>query len=471
MSDDALHTHTVSRAARLLRERQISPLELTRAYLERIERLDGHYRAYITVTADAALAAAEEATREIARGRWRGPLHGVPIAFKDLFAIRGVRLTCGGKITGNFAPDHDATAVAKLRAAGAILLGTLNLHEYAWGGTSINPHFGTPRNPWNPACIPGGSSGGSGVAVIAGLAAGSLGTDTGGSVRLPAALTGCVGLKPTYGRISRFGVFPLCWSFDHVGLLTRSVEDAALLLQVLAGPDPRDPTSSDAAVPDYPAALVNDLKGLRLAVPRDHFFDVMQPAVLEAFEAALRQLRALGATVEDVALPLMRYVPAASYVMMAAEAHSVHAATLRTRARDYGDDVRARLLLGGLIPAGDYLKAQRFRRQLRQSVFETLERVDAFVMPTTVLTATRIDQPTIRIGDRELVVNAHLSRCTRPFNMTGLPAISVPAGFSDQGLPIGLQIAGRPFGELAVLRIAHAYEQSTVWHTRRPADP
>ncbi|MGD9763999.1 MAG: amidase [Candidatus Binatia bacterium] len=468
MTDAELVSATLTSAGELVRRKQISPLELTRAYLDRIERLDGHFRAYIAVTPKQALAAAERATQEIARGQWRGPLHGIPIAYKDLFAVRGVPMTCGSKVMADHLPDCDATAVLRMAEAGAISLGKLNLHEFAWGGTSINPHYGTPRNPWHPEYISGGSSGGSGVALAGSLALGSLGTDTGGSVRIPSALCGVVGLKPTYGRVSRYGVFPLCWSFDNVGPMGKTVEDVAHQLQVLAGYDPKDPTSSRRAVPNYAAALTDDVKGLRLGVPTEHFFEGIEPIVRERVDAAIHHLCELGAIAEPVSLPLMSYVPQTSYVMMLSEAYAVQADMLRNRAREYGDDVRTRLLMGGVISADDYLKAQRFRRLLRDQVMRILGRVDALVTPTSLITAKRIDQPTARIADRDIVVNAYISRCTRPFNMTGVPALSVPCGFSAEGLPVGLQVVGRPFDEETVLRIAHAYERSTPWHERRP---
>jgi aspartyl-tRNA(Asn)/glutamyl-tRNA(Gln) amidotransferase subunit A len=468
MTVEELTQCTIAELAPRLRKREISPLEVTRAHLQRIDRLNGRLLAYLTVLSERAMATAQQAEDEIRRGEYRGPLHGVPVAVKDLFAIRGVRMTCGSRVLAQVAESH-ATVVQRLEEAGAVLLGTLNMHEFAWGATSINPHYGTPRNPWDPDRIPGGSSGGSAVATCAGLAMATLGSDTGGSVRIPASLSGVVGLKPTYGRVSRTGVFPLCWSLDHPGPLTRSVTDAALVLQAIAGYDPTDPTTSRRPVPDYVRQLTGEVRGVRVGVPRTLFFEQLDPQVAAAVEAAIGVLRELGVTCVDIDLPLMRYVPAASFPMMVTEAYAVHEPMLRSRAQDYGADVRMRLVLGATVLASHYLKAQRFRTLLCQEVRRALQDVDALVTPTTLMTAARIDEPVVRIGGEEVVVVAHLARFTRPFNLTGMPALSLPCGFNDVGLPIGLQIIGRPFDESTVLRLAYAYEQHTPWHTRRPA--
>ena len=460
---------SIAELAPLIQKKAISPVEVTRAYLDRIDRLNDEYLAYLTILSDEALVAARNVEQEIVHGQYRGPLHGIPIALKDLFAVKGVRMTCGSKIMAAHIADSDATVVTRLRQAGTILLGKLNMHEFAWGGTSLNPHYGTPRNPWDRTRLPGGSSGGSAVAIAAGLALGTLGTDTGGSVRIPASLSGIVGLKPTYGRVSRFGVYPLSHSCDHVGPMVSTVADAAALLHAIAGPDPNDPTASAAAVPDYTATLKEDIRGLRLGVPQAYFFEDIESAVREGVQAAIQHLSGLGATVEAVLIPSIQHVVASSTAIIAAEAYEIHARTMQTRSQDYGADVRTRLLLGACVQAAQYLKAQRFRSLLRQEMLDLLDRVDALVTPTTVLAASRIDQPTVTIGDKEFPVAAHIARATRPFNMTGLPAISVPCGFTSDGLPIGLQLVGRPFEEATVLRLAYAYEQSTAWHTRRPA--
>ena len=470
MKTEELAFASIAELAPLIQRKEVSPVEVTQVHLDRIERLNGQFLAYLTVLRDEALAAAREAEQEIARGQYRGPLHGIPIALKDLFAVKGVRLTCGSKILADHMADSDATVVTRLNQAGTILLGKLNMHEFAWGGTSLNPHYGTPRNPWDPTRLPGGSSGGSTVATAAGLAMGTLGTDTGGSVRIPASLSGIVGLKPTYGRVSRFGVYPLSHSCDHVGPMVRTVADAAVLLQAIAGPDPKDPTTSRAAVPDYTLALREDIRGLRLGVPQEYFFDDVEPAVRDGITTAVQHLSSLGAVVEEVSIPSMQHVIASSTAIIGAEAYEIHAQTLKTHSQDYGADVRSRLMLGACIQASQYLKAQRFRTLLCQEMLDILGRVDALITPTTLMTASKIGEPTVHIGGKEVVVAAHIARATRPFNMTGLPAISVPCGFTPDGLPIGLQIVGRPFEETTVLRLAYAYERSTPWHERHPAD-
>ena len=469
MKTEELAFTSITELAPLIQRKEVSPVEVTQVYLDRIERLNGQYLAYLTVLRDEALAAARAIEQEIVGGQYRGPLHGIPIALKDLFAVKGVRLTCGSKILADHRAESDATVVTRLNEAGTILLGKLNMHEFAWGGTSLNPHYGTPRNPWDLTRLPGGSSGGCAVATAAGLAMGTLGTDTGGSVRIPASLSGIVGLKPTYGRVSRFGVYPLSHSCDHVGPMVRTVADAAVLLRAIAGPDPKDPTTSRAAVPDYTLALREDIQGLRLGVPQEYFFEDVESAVRDGITAAVQHLSSLGAVVEEVSIPSMPHVIASSSAIIGAEAYEVHARTLKTHSQHYGADVRSRLMLGACIQASQYLKAQRFRTLLRQEMLDILGRVDALITPTTLMAASRIDDITVDIGGKEVVVAAHIARATRPFNMTGLPAISVPCGFTPAGLPIGLQIIGRPFEETLLLRVAYAYERSTPWHERHPA--
>ena len=469
MTTEELVFTSIAELAPLIQKKEISPVEVTQAYLDRIERLNDQYLAYLTVLKDEALTAARTAEQEVVSGHYRGPLHGIPIGLKDLFGVKGVRMTCGSKILDEHVADSDATVVTKLSQAGTILLGKLNMHEFAWGGTSRNLHYGTPKNPWDITRLPGGSSGGSAVVMAAGLAMGTLGTDTGGSVRIPASLSGIVGLKPTYGRVSRHGVYPLSHSCDHVGPMMRTVADAAVMLQAIAGPDPKDPTASHVAVPDYTLGLKEDVRGLRLGIPQEYFFEDNEPAVREGVQAAIQHLSSLGATVEEVSIPGIHHVIASSTAIIAAEAYEIHAQTMRTRSQDYGDDVWTRLLLGACVDAAQYLKAQRFRTLLRHEMLDVLEQVDALVTPTTVMAASKIDDLTVQIGDKEFVAATHIARATRPFNMTGLPAISVPCGFTPEGLPIGLQVIGRPFEETTVLHAAYAYEQSTPWHARRPA--
>ena len=376
---------SIAETGEQIRRRSLSATELTRAYLERIARRDGELRAYITVCEAAALAAAAAADREIAGGKYRGPLHGIPIALKDLVMTRGVRTTCGARILKDWVPETDATVAARLAEAGAILLGKLNMHEFAYGPTGVNALYGTPRNPWDGTRMPGGSSSGSAVAVAAGLAAGALGTDTGGSIRIPAAFCGIVGLKPTYGRVSRAGVIPLAWSLDHVGPMTRTVTDAALMLQVLAGRDAADPSTVALPVPDYQAALRGDLCGLRLGIPRDFFFAHLEPEIREAVQETAGRLQSQGAAVEEVRLPRISLAGAASFAIMRAEATAYHESYLRSRPGDYGADVRGRLMAGQFLPATQYLKGQRARQVLRAEVDATFIRVHALLAPAVPL--------------------------------------------------------------------------------------
>jgi aspartyl-tRNA(Asn)/glutamyl-tRNA(Gln) amidotransferase subunit A len=459
---------SIAEAGEELRRRALSPVDLTRAYLDRIHRHNGDLLAYITVLGSEAMVAARSAEQEIARGTYRGPLHGIPIALKDLVMTRGIRTTCGSRILGDWVPDTDATVVRRLAEAGAILLGKLNLHEFAYGPTGVNPHYGTSRNPWDPSRMPGGSSSGSGVAVAAGLCAGALGTDTGGSVRIPAALCGIVGLKPTYGRVSRAGVIPLAWSLDHVGPMTRTVTDAALLLQVLAGRDPADPTTADIPVPDYRRAMEGEIRGLRLGLPKDLFFERLDPEVRAAVLAAAQSLEGLGACVEEIPLPRIPHAGPASFAIIASEATAYHEPYLKTRAAEYGADVRSRLTTGQFVLASQYLKAQRARRVLRADVDAALTRVHALLLPTTPIPAPRLDAREVTADGVTEDVRWWLVRCTRPINVTGHPALSVPCGLTAGGLPIGLQLVGRQFDEATLLRIGRAFEAVSPWRDRRP---
>jgi aspartyl-tRNA(Asn)/glutamyl-tRNA(Gln) amidotransferase subunit A len=441
---------------------------LTRAYLDRIQRLDGHLSAYITVLSHEAMAAATAAEQEIVRGRYRGPLHGIPIALKDLIMTRGIRTTCGSRILGDWVPDADATVAARLAEAGAILLGKLNLHEFAYGPTGINPHYGTSRNPWDRGRIPGGSSSGSAVAVASGLSAGALGTDTGGSVRIPAALCGIVGLKPTYGRVSRFGVIPLAWSLDHVGPMTRTVTDAGLLLQALAGRDPLDPSTPDVPVPEYRRVMQGGIRGLRLGLPKHLFLEHLDPEVRTALLAAARSLETCGASLEEIPLPKIHHAGPASFAIIASEATAYHERYLKTRGAEYGSDVRARLATGQFILATQYLKAQRARRVIRAEMDEALGRLDALLLPTTPIAAPRLDETALTVDGVTEDARWWLIRCTRPINVTGHPALSVPCGLTTAGLPIGLQIVGRHYDETTLLRLGHAFEAVSPMRDRLP---
>ena len=439
--------------ARLLAARELSSVELTRAYLERIGRYDAQLRTFITVDADGALAAARAADES---RQSRGPLHGVPIGIKDNIATRGLRTTGGSRVLTNWIPDRDAPVMTRLRQAGAIILGKTNLHEFAYGGTCTNVEFGAVRNPWNTEHVPGGSSGGSAAAVAAGLCAATLGTDTAGSVRLPAAQCGVVGLKPTYGRVSIQDVIPLAWTLDHVGPITRTVDDAELLLQVLAGSE---------FVTAHESATAN---GVRLGVPRRYFFEGLQPDVAVAIEHALEVLRAEGASLHEIDWPDVHLSNSATWTIILAEASAYHRRWFREQPHNYSDATRANLQLAEFLPAADYVQAQRVRSVLRQHVEEVLQSVDALVTPALAITAPRIGQTTAEVGGKVKEINPVFIRLADPFNLTGLPAISVPCGFGADGLPIGLQIAAAPFAESMVLRVARAYETANDWHMRRP---
>jgi aspartyl-tRNA(Asn)/glutamyl-tRNA(Gln) amidotransferase subunit A len=455
---------TMREAGALFRSGQLSPVELTRAFLERIDRLDGTLHAYITVLPEPAMAAARVAEAEMRRGDYKGPLHGIPIALKDLYDTKGIKTTASSRVMAQRVPSKDATTTARLATAGTILLGKLAMHEFALGGPDPTCGFPLARNPWNLEYIPGGSSSGSGTAVAAGLCIGSLGSCTGGSIRGPAAYCSMVGLKPTYGRVSRFGVVPLSWSLDHCGPMTWTVEDTALMLQAIAGHDPHDPSSSQAPVPDYQAALRENIRGLRIGVPR-HFFFANDPRIdrdtLTTVEAALHAFVELGADVEDVTIPMLDYAGAAQPVIMLSEAFGYHERLLRSQPEEFGDMVRARFRMGALFTAADYVQAQRVRNVLKRECAAVLQRVDVLVSPT-------MSTPAPAFAGLDAMTTARRPSFTGPYNLTGMPAISVPCGFTPAGLPVGLQIAGKPFDEPTVLRVAYAYQQHARWFEKRP---
>ena len=454
----------------MIAAKQVSPVEVVRAHLERITALDGSLGAFITVTADAALAAAGEAEAAVSAGRPLGPLHGVPLGLKDLYDTAGVRTTGGSKILAQRVPSADATVVRRLREAGMIVLGKLNMVEFAYGPEGLNSHYGHARNPWDPRThrMAGGSSSGSGVSVAAGLAPAALGSDTGGSIRIPCSLCGLTGLKPTYGRVSRAGVLPLSWSMDHVGPMTRNAADCALVLGAMAGYDAADPTSSVLPVPDYTAALTGDVRGLRVGLLRSFFLEAATPEVRVAVEAAARTLEKAGALVDEVALPSVRAASAGSLAVVATEALTYHAAWLRARASEYDPEVRTRLMLGAFVSGVHYVRGQQARALIRREVDDALARHDVLLAPATPIPAPGIEERQTSLGDGPSDIRSALIRLTRPFNFSGHPACSAPCGFTAGGLPIGMQIVGRPFDEATVLRVADAYQRLTDWHARRP---
>ena len=458
----------ITQLGRALREKEVSPVEVTHAYLDRIERLNPVLNAYITVTSDLALTQARAAEAEIQRGAYRGPLHGVPLGIKDLLDVAGVPTTMGSKILRSNVPSADATAVARLQDAGAVILGKHNLHEFAFGITSENPHYGAVHNPWNTERVPGGSSGGTSAAVAAGLCAAGLGSDTGASIRAPASFCGVVGLKPTYGRVSRAGALPLAWSLDHVGPLARSVADCATLLQAIAGFDPRDPGSAADAVPDFCVDLERGLAGVRVGIPREYFFETVEPDVERLVREAIQTLADLGASVQAVSLPHVSHAQVAGNVIMSSEAAAWHATWLRERAEDYGEDVLARIRGGRLVRAVEYLASQQMRTLIQQDFAQAFQQVDVIVGPTAPLVAPPIGRTFEPGGQLNVSPRSIANRTTVPCNLTGMPAISVPCGISHDGLPVGLQIMAAAFAEPLLLRAAAAYEAATPWHTMRP---
>jgi aspartyl-tRNA(Asn)/glutamyl-tRNA(Gln) amidotransferase subunit A len=463
----------VERLAPLLDRGKISPVDLVEIAARRIEPLNPKLNAFLALAFESARRQARRAEREIRAGRRRGPLHGIPISLKDNIWTRGVETTAGSKILAGFLPAEDATVTARLRRAGAILIGKTNLHEFAYGVTTENPHYGPVRNPWDTRRMVGGSSGGSAASLAAGIGWGSVGSDTGGSVRIPPSLCGVVGLKPTFGRVSCYGVVPLSVSLDHVGPLATSVTGAAWLLDAIAGRDPRDPFTRRAPTPaaGYARSLRQRLGRVRIGLPREHFFEDLDPEVRAAVEAAARQMERLGAKIRDISLPgVDRWVADAAEIAFA-EARHYHesAGYFPARAGEYGEDVRRLLERGGKIRASDYLVHMDRMHQARASWDRMLAGCDALLSPATPIPAPLLGQKIAKIDGKQETVRAVLLRLCRPANFTGAPALVLPCGFTRSGLPIGLQFMGPLWAEERLLRIGYAYEQSTEWQQRRPS--
>ncbi|HXG30456.1 MAG TPA: Asp-tRNA(Asn)/Glu-tRNA(Gln) amidotransferase subunit GatA [Thermodesulfobacteriota bacterium] len=478
---------TIREVSELIRKGEISPVELTESVLRRIEEVDGRLNSYITVLSDHALRSAREAEKTISSGRYIGPLHGVPIGLKDIFVMKGVRTTCGSKILEDFIPPYDATVTLRLKNAGAIIVGKNNMDEFAMGSSTENSYFGPTRNPWDLERVPGGSSGGSAASVSASLCFASIGTDTGGSIRQPAALCGIVGLKPTYGRVSRFGMIAFASSLDQGGPLAKTVEDAALVLNAVAGGDPRDSTSVDVPVPDYTKRIKDGVKGVRIGVPKEYFIEGIDAEVEEGVKRAIALVEDLGGVVEEISLPHTRYAVSAYYIIAPSEASSNLArydgvrygfrssdvGSLRdmyskTRAEGFGNEVKRRIMIGTYaLSAGYYdayyLKAQRVRTLIKRDFEEAFKKVDVIMTPTS-------PEPAFKIGEKtDDPLKMYLSDIfTIPCNLAGLPGISIPCGFTSSGLPIGVQILGKPFDEETLLRVANAYELHTNWREKRP---
>jgi aspartyl-tRNA(Asn)/glutamyl-tRNA(Gln) amidotransferase subunit A len=460
-----LMQQSIKELAPLIRNKEISPVELVEACLQRIEETEPSINAFITVLADKAMEDAVTAEQEIMKGNYKGVLHGIPYSAKDLFTTNGIKTTAGSKILADYVPDYDSTAVKRLSEAGAILVGKNNMHEFAFGGTNENEHYGPTRNPWNLDLIPGGSSGGSGATVAASSSIFSLGTDTGGSIRMPAALCGVVGIKASYGRVSRHGVLPLSSSLDHAGPMTKSAWDAAAVLSVIAGYDPLDAACSANEVPNYLAALEDvgrpPLKGKTLGICKEYYFENLDPEIEKAVLEAVNLLTELGAKVVEVSVPSLPEVVRLQGLITTAEAYAYHSAYLKDRYEEYGTNIRARLEMGQYIPAWAYVEAQRLRQQYKKEWAGVYEKIDLLVAPTTAIPAFPIGKETITFGGKEVNPRdlAILGR-TSPGNFNGYPSISVPCGFTAGGLPIGLQIQGAAFDETLVFQAAYAYEQA-----------
>jgi aspartyl-tRNA(Asn)/glutamyl-tRNA(Gln) amidotransferase subunit A len=444
--------------------RSLSPVALTEMMLDRIARIDPKLLSYVTVLKDDAISSARLAEKEIADGNYRGALHGVPIAIKDIYDTKGVRTTACSKVRENYIPAEDSTVVRKFREAGAVILGKVTTHEFAYGFDSR-----PTKNAWNLNHIPSGSSGGSGAAIAAGLCFAATGSDTGGSIRAPAAANGITGIKPTYGRVSKAGVAVLSWSLDHAGPMARTVRDLAILLGVMAGPDSLDPHTKDIAVPNYAAGLSGDIRGVRLGLPSNYFFDDVEPFVEQAIRTAIADLEALGAKAVPISIPDLDGVLDCMLAIAMSEAATYHQQTMRATPELFSDETRQLLETGELTLATTYINAQRSRLAIKNAFKQAMRDVDVLVTPTQPTTAPKIGQTNSRIGAREESVFAVSARFCAPFNISGLPAISVPCGFSPEGMPIGLQIIGKPFDEETVLRIADAFERSTQWHLKHPA--
>jgi aspartyl-tRNA(Asn)/glutamyl-tRNA(Gln) amidotransferase subunit A len=454
---------TIAEASRLIRARKLSPVELTRALLARIAAIDGTYHAFILVMEEAALAQAKAAEAAIMRGEWRGPMHGMPYAAKDIFDVAGTATTCHSKLRRDHRASTDGAAIVRLREAGAVLLGKLALHEFATGGPTLELPWPAARNPWNLDLHPGGSSSGSAVAVAVGMAPGALGTDTGGSVRNPASCCGIVGMKPTFGTVSRAGVFPLAFSLDHVGPLTRTVEDNAIMLGAVAGNDPSDPASSKRPPAEYAAGIGAGVTGLRIGLIA-HFYEEDMIAVAEqsaAIDAAADVLRRLGAVVTPVRLSSLKRHSECGRTILTAESFAIHERDLQERPHDYADITRRKLLPGAFIPAVDYIRAQQLRTALCGEFAAAMRNLDA------VITLSSLDMP-CRIDDAETIAKTYERQCRMPFNVTGAPAIAVPTGFTAAGMPTAMQVAGRWFDEPMVYRVAQAYCDATGWCERHP---
>ena len=468
MAPSDLAFMSVSDLAAAIRRRDVSPMTITEAFLGQIRHLNDRFKAYITVTEDRALAEAAAAERELSTGTDLGALHGIPYACKDIIDTRGAPTTAGSRVLDREPTEQDACVIERLTKDGAILLGKANLHEFAYGATGENPHFGTVANPYDSTRLAGGSSSGSAAAVAYGLAPAALATDTGGSTRVPATLCGLVGLKPTQGRVSVRGVIPYCWSFDHVGVITRTAGDAALFLETMAGHDPADPASADVPIGEYSEALDDGVRGLKIGVPRQFFFDHADGEIVDAAHRTIDLLQRLGAEPKTIDVPSMEHVRTVSIVIQMPEALSYHSRHLPERAALYGDDIRSGLAVGQFLLAEHYVRAKRMVEVLRRETTAMLDGVDVMITPACPIVAPPMGTATVTTGGFEEPVGNALTRFTTLFNMTGEPALTVPGGMHSSGLPMGVQIVGRLFDEATILRVGHAIQKNDDRPIPRP---
>ncbi len=478
---------TIKEASELIKKKELSPVELTQSVLDRIKDKDEHLNTYVTVLEDKSVESAKKAEEEITSGNYLGPLHGIPLGLKDIFVTKNITTTCGSKMLENFVPPYDATVTEKLQNSGAVFLGKNNMDEFAMGSSTETSYFGPTKNPWDLNRVPGGSSGGSAAATAASLCLGSVGTDTGGSIRQPAALCGVVGMKPTYGRVSRFGMIAFASSLDQAGPLTKTVEDTAIILNAIAGADPRDSTCLDLPVPDYTKSLKDDLKGLKVGIPKEYFVEGMEKDIEAGSRKAISVMENLGAEIVEISLPHTEYAVLTYYIIAPSEAssnlarydgvkygyraegaESLRDMYFKSRAEGFGDEVKRRIMLGTYALSSGYydayyLKAQKVRTLIKNDFDEAFKKVDVIVAPTSPEVAFKIGEKT------QDPIKMYLSDVlTIPCNIAGLPGISIPCGFSSEGLPIGIQVIGKAFDEETVIHVAHAYESNTDWGEKRP---
>lgn len=458
---------SVEELAPLIENREVSSVELTKAVLDHAEALNDEINAYVSFTRKQAVQAAENADMEIASGNYRGMYHGIPMAIKDNIYFKDEVTTMCSKIHGEFVSTYDATVVSKMREAGVVFTGKLNMHEYAWGITNNSPHFGPVKNPWNLEKIPGGSSGGSGAAVAADMSVATLGTDTAGSIRIPSSACGIVGLKPTHGRVSKYGCFPLAWSLDHIGPMTKTVKDAAGLLEVISGYDKNDPTTLNVPVGNYTEQLTGDMKDVVIGINEEYFFKNVDADIEKLVRKGIQALVDQGAKVEEVKIPALKYAEYAELVTSLSEASAIHHRDLLSRPDDFGDDIRMLFELGELFTAVDYLQAQQLRRQLKLEFQKAFSKIDVLIAPTLPIIAPNIGDDLADLNGNPVDLIENIIRFTGPSNLTGLPALTVPCGFKND-LPVGMQIIGPAFHEGKVLNVGYAFEQTNPLQGRKP---